>query len=309
MVIDIGSNTVKHSVYRVSPDGTPEKTGGDSVTVRLLQYIEDGELTADGMNRLCEVLEGFRKAALDAETPPIHLLCFATAGFRRLRDPAVVIADLFRRTGITVRLLSGEEEAALSFRGMLLTTSPRPAAGLMLDMGGGSTECILFADGAPLSSRSHPFGALSLYDGFVEGEFPTVEEAAAIRAFVRNRVAPFLTSPAPAAEDGLRHACIVGGTAKAVAALNPETAMPGRIFTVGSFRAQLADYLSGRDLDRMREDYPDRCRVIVPGMLAYDEIFTLSGIDVVQVAEGGLRDGVLWEFLVKERSGMGYPPE
>lgn len=296
-VIDIGSNTVKYSSYRCLPCKAPEKTGCDSETLRLLQYLDGGDLREEGVARLCAVLTEFKSAAASAGVPAAHLLCFATAGFRRLRDPAGAIGEIRRRTGVAVRLLSGEEEAALSFRGMLLTVSPRPVSGLMLDMGGGSTERILFDRGEPLSSVSHPFGALSLYGDFVGGEFPTAAEAEAIRAYVRKIFAPSLPSAAPASPDGEIRAYIVGGTAKAIAALNPDTVMPGRIFTAGSFRALLKTYLSGRNLDGMRTDYPDRYRVIVPGMLAYDEIFSLAGVTVIQVADGGLRDGVLQEFL------------
>ena len=87
---------------------------------------------------------------------------------------------------------------------------------------------------------------------------------------MRHNFVPSLPTTAPVSPDGEIRAYIVGGTAKAIAALNPDTVMPGRLFTAESFRTLLKTYLSGRDLCRMRTDYPDRYRVFVQGMLAYD---------------------------------------
>ena len=323
-VIDVGSNTVKYSSYRVKwgkKGFSQKKCGGRSETVRLIHYIKDGILSEEGLSNLCAVLRTFKESALQDEVPEEHLFCFATAGFRRLASPETVIAEVYRRTGVTIRLLTGQEEAAMSFRGMLLTTSPRTNEGLMLDMGGGSTEILGFRNDEAFSAISHPFGALSLYEDFVKGEFPTAEEAEQIRRFVRETVQGSCEfQERIVASDGSVHGYIVGGTAKAIGAMNvarnadksinaenpetpPEQKKKSRpILSFAAFKDQLNAYLTGEEgeRERIREAYPDRYRVITPGMLAYVEIFTLAGVETVHIADGGLRDGYLYEYLKEQ---------
>ncbi len=292
-VIDIGSNTGKYTIF--SKEGKPLRAR--SATLQLLRYLEDGRFSREGIDLLCGALTAFC-ADIRALCPTAPIAAVATAVFRRLRDPQSAAREVRERTGVSVRVLSGEEEAALSFRGAIASMNPPPREGIVLDMGGGSTEVILFAGETVKLARSLPFGALSLTRDFVCGEFPTAAEAEEIRARAGGA---FDEIPAP--EVGLP-LLPVGGTAKAVAFLNRASASESgaRALTLPAFRAQLSAYLAGRDLEEMRARFPDRYRVLLPGMLVYDEAAARFGAASLLVPEGGLREGVAAAVLAGDRS-------
>lgn len=290
MIIDIGSNTVKYSIF----DGTPTRAAHRSETVGFIHYISDGVVSEAGLSALCETLGRFLADAEKMQIPQNNRLAFATASFRRLRDPAAVIDEVKRRVGLSVELISGEEEAILSLRGMLSLADPTPEKGILLDMGGGSTETTLFEGGKRLFCHSNPFGSLSLRERFVQGEYPTPTEADAIRRFVGRTVLP-PDAPA-AASDGRVHCYMVGGSAKAIGTLL--AVRQGRAFSpdgvpvpVEDYRVQLADYIAGNDLAEMKKRYPDRYRVLIPGLVACDEIWRAVDAAVIHISDGGMREG------------------
>ena len=299
-VIDIGSNTVKYSAYKLFPDGRYEKSAHRSETVRFIHYVRDGIVSEEGITALCATLGRFQSEADELRVPRKNRFVFATASFRRLRDPAAVIDEVERRVGLRIDLISGEDEAELSFRGMLSTLDPCPSCGVMLDMGGGSTEVTGFQSKASGVARefsvSNPFGSLSLQEQFVAGEYPTPAEAEALRAFVRATVSLPEKRYLDTDGDKTVHCFAVGGSAKAICTLLG--IREGFEFTPGPtpipaalFRRQIADYLAGNDLAEMKARYPERYRVLIPALLAYDEIWQMVGADFIHVPDGGMRDG------------------
>ena len=92
------------------------------------------------------------------------------------------IRDSQRDTGLSVDVLSGAEEARLSYLGAVSPTGPN--SGLLIDLGGGSTELVHYREGQILSSCSLPLGSLSLFSQYVAHLHPTGKERKAIRAHI-----------------------------------------------------------------------------------------------------------------------------
>lgn len=297
LIIDIGSNTVKYDLFEVRK-GTVHTLGIKSRAVRIINYIVDGCLTPEGYERLCKTLLEYKE---DAQNADATLSCFATASFRRLSDPASTIAELKKRTDIEVRLLSGDEEGAYSFRGMLATLHPLPQQGFMIDMGGGSTELNLFCNKQSLFLYSCPFGALSTKNSVGVDDRMSVSQCMDVKNYVTPLLPPALSTFA----EGGKHAVLVGGTGKACQTLARE--LLGLKQADKLTRAQFSSLLAlvcdptTEIFEKMKLLIPQRYQLMGAGIAAFDAIFDASGCEEVFICSGGIRDGYLDELLQKEK--------
>ena len=287
-VIDIGSNTVKYSLFSVRKETYTIKKRA-SEAVRLIGYIENGKLSEEGLEKLCDVLGAFREEALAAGCVEERIFAFATASLRRIDKPQSVIAALEKRMGLKVVLLSGEEEARCSFLGMLSAAEEPPESGVMLDMGGGSTEIHIFGDSSYTASL--PFGALSLKNSFGVGRDLDADTERALRAYVSGAVPP------EARELGEQRldAYPVGGTARACAKLAKIFLNKDGPLTRAEFSALTALVSQPDDgrYETLRALFPDRFMLLSSGCTAFDELFRALGVGRVVFCTGGIREGYL----------------
>ncbi len=180
-VVDIGSNTVKLVIYRVKGKKI-EKIYSDSVYVRLLNYLEDGKLTEEGILKLEIVLKDFREKV--KEFQPDCTIAFATYVLRIAENRKELLERIVEY--FNVEILSGEEEAYYSALGALLDVKVKK--GLLFDIGGGSLEICEIVDSKPGICKSYHLGALSFKD-YVKNGY--VEDEIGIRRQIRALVNPY----------------------------------------------------------------------------------------------------------------------
>ena len=144
-IIDIGSNTIRLNVYQVEEDGAIHSIFQSKETAGLAGYVrEDGSMSREGLDRAADALLRFR-SILDA----LHIenrAVFATASLRNITNSEEAVFQLQERTGLMIRLLSGREEAILDYVGATSGMEEREQ-GMVLDIGGGSTEWVCFSQG------------------------------------------------------------------------------------------------------------------------------------------------------------------
>ena len=133
-IIDIGSNTIRMAVYQIEGD-TFTMLMKRKHTAGLAGCLADGRLTREGVDLTVRILGGFVDFIDALGIGRVH--AFATAALRTATNRAAVLAEIERRTGVRIRVLSGAEEAAYAFRGA--AASIPYADGIMADIGGGST--------------------------------------------------------------------------------------------------------------------------------------------------------------------------
>jgi exopolyphosphatase/guanosine-5'-triphosphate,3'-diphosphate pyrophosphatase len=121
-----------------------------------------GALSADAMRRALEALG--RMAQLAAQLGAKRVEAVATSAVRDASNGVEFAARVKRETGLRLRLLSGEEEARLSFQSALAHFDLGAGRAVVMDIGGGSLELTLSADGLIERLLSHPFGAIRLTD-------------------------------------------------------------------------------------------------------------------------------------------------
>ena len=190
--IDIGSNSIRLLVADVPDTGVP----GDLLTVaragepcRLARGLgETGRVEEEMAERAALVAGEFarRARALGA----VNMIVGATAALRRASNGVHVASLVGERTGIPVRILSGEDEARLVYQSVVmgLGSRARRSACIVFDLGGGSTEIV--SGLGPEAGRwvSIPLGAVNLTERFIRSNPVKDEEIAAVEAAVEATV-------------------------------------------------------------------------------------------------------------------------
>lgn len=201
-VISLGTNTIRLLVVRDFGAGRVEQIEHRQIGTRLGEGLRDGgPFLPAAMDRTLEAVVAFARVARAFEA---EVSCIATSAMRRASDAADFSARVRAASGAPLEILSGEEEAAASFRGATFGVAAAGSATAVLDIGGGSTECAVGIDGVVMSARSIEIGSVRVGERFpaLLGGSPGPRARLAARAArdaVRAALAP-LVALAPVAE-------------------------------------------------------------------------------------------------------------
>ncbi|MCP8712903.1 Ppx/GppA phosphatase family protein [Streptomyces sp. AC04842] len=187
-VLDVGSNTVHLLVVDAHPGARPLPAHSHKTELRLAQLLDDeGSIGPDGIDRLVAVVHDALQAAEDKGVE--ELLPFATSAVRDARNADDVLARVREETGVELQVLSGEEEAKLTFLAARRWFGWSSGKLLVIDIGGGSLEIAYGLDEEPDAAVSLPLGAGRLTAGWLPGDPPEAEEVRALRRHVRTEIA------------------------------------------------------------------------------------------------------------------------
>ncbi|MFI8204691.1 Ppx/GppA family phosphatase [Streptomyces sp. NPDC085937] len=187
-VLDVGSNTVHLLVVDAHPGARPLPAHSHKVELRLAQLLDDdGSIGPDGIDRLVSVVHEALQAAEDKGVEEI--VPFATSAVRDARNADDVLGRVREETGVELRVLSGEEEAKLTFLAARRWFGWSSGKLLVVDIGGGSLEIAYGLDEEPDAAVSLPLGAGRLTAGWLPGDPPRAEDVRALRRHVRTEIA------------------------------------------------------------------------------------------------------------------------
>jgi exopolyphosphatase/guanosine-5'-triphosphate,3'-diphosphate pyrophosphatase len=282
--VDLGTNTTRLLVADVD-DGRLTEVHRETRITRLGQDVDKRRrLLPAPIARVRNALSDYRRLAesLGAE----RTLLVATSAVRDAENGEAFLGEIEWSYGFATRLLSGDEEAQLTRRGV----DPAPGT-LVLDIGGGSTELIVddFHESLELGSVRHT-------ERFLHSDPPTREELRActdaVRALLAERVPEDVRARVTAAIG-------VAGTVTTLAALDLGLAAYDRArvhahrLTRDGARAQL-ERLASLPLAQRRElpaIEPERAPVIVAGAVILVETLDVLGLDAIDVSERDILDG------------------
>ena len=184
--IDIGSNSIRQIVADVSPAGGIRVVDEMKAAPRLGAGVNaTGALSDESMRAAVDALG--RMATLARQLGARQIEAVATSAVRDASNGDAFLETVRRETGLTVRLLDGEGEARLSFLSALAHFELGTGRSAVIDIGGGSLELALAADGLVEHLVSFPFGAIRLTEQFLrDGARP--RDVAALRKAVRSGV-------------------------------------------------------------------------------------------------------------------------
>ncbi|MER5996229.1 MULTISPECIES: Ppx/GppA phosphatase family protein [Streptomyces] len=187
-VLDVGSNTVHLLVVDAHPGACPLPAHSHKVDLRLAQLLGDGgAIGPEGVDRLVAVVHEALRAAEDKGVE--ELLPFATSAVRDADNADDVLARVREETGVELQVLSGAEEARLTFLAARRWFGWSAGRLLVIDIGGGSLEIAYGMDEEPDAAVSLPLGAGRLTAARLPGDPPESDDVRALRRHVRTEIA------------------------------------------------------------------------------------------------------------------------
>ena len=301
-IVDVGSNTVRMNVYDVN-DGKLKVLFSKKETVGLASYVRGQYMSGAGVERVIQVLTEFRAVLENLNIHEMHV--FATAALRNVKNSQEAVEEINRRTGIQVQVISGREEAELDFMGAAIESNIKK--GLLVDIGGGSTELVAYKDGGIISAVSIPKGSLNSYNKYVKGILPTKEERKAIK---KDFVAKLDGLRAFEGSNKYKLICGVGGTVRAALKLDKlffgeslaEDILPvahiGYIIKAMEQKDNREKFLKNMSL--LLDVVPDRIRTIMPGMIILYAVAKRFKCDAIMVTKTGVREGFMYNYVLAE---------
>lgn len=296
-VIDLGSNTVRMSVYDLADDSFRLILSKKEL-VGLIGYSEKGMLSSEGMVRVTAAMKEMKETASAVGIESLR--CFATAGVRSIKNAEELLEKVLQETGIAIQVISGEEESRLDFLG---AWHPQGISeGLVMDMGGGSTEIVRYKNMKIENAVSLSFGSLSLYRRFVSKILPNKEERNELSEFIQKQL-----SPIEWLADSAEHIILIGGTARAVARLHQhfhkteEQNLQGYAFPAEDI-VKLLQYFKENKKDFIRSTLkvaPERIHTVLPGLMTFYEILELTGCKTISLSRTGVREGYLQQYATQ----------
>ncbi|MBO8202657.1 Ppx/GppA family phosphatase [Streptomyces smyrnaeus] len=187
-VLDVGSNTVHLLVVDAHPGARPLPAYSHKTTLRLAELLEeDGSISAEGVDRICVTLAEALQISEDKGVEA--LLPFATSAVREAANAEHVLHRIATETGVKLEVLSGADEARLTFLAVRRWFGWSAGRLLVLDIGGGSLEIAYGLDEDPDAAVSLPLGAGRLTSGWLPGDPPDPADVRALRRHVRAEIA------------------------------------------------------------------------------------------------------------------------
>jgi exopolyphosphatase / guanosine-5'-triphosphate,3'-diphosphate pyrophosphatase len=187
-VLDVGSNTVHLLVVDAYPGARPMPAFSHKTELRLADHLEDGiRLSGKGEESLLSVVEEALRIAEDKGVT--NVISFATSAVRDAENGEQVLDRIRERTGAHINVLTGEEEARLTFLAARRWFGWSSGRLLVIDIGGGSLEVASGIDEEPDALVSLPLGAGRLTRDWITADPPTRDEVRRLRRHVRAEIA------------------------------------------------------------------------------------------------------------------------
>ncbi|GAA1503345.1 exopolyphosphatase/guanosine-5'-triphosphate,3'-diphosphate pyrophosphatase [Agromyces terreus] len=179
-VLDVGSNTVHLIVVDAHAGARPIPAASHKSVLRLMRYLEpDGSIGAAGVDAILAAVSGASTAAREAGID--ELLAFATSAIREAANGEAVLARVADETGVELQVLSGDDEARLTFLAVRRWYGWSADRILLFDIGGGSLEIANGIDEFPDVARSLPLGAGRSTIAFLPDDPPAPEDVQRLR--------------------------------------------------------------------------------------------------------------------------------
>ncbi len=288
-IVDIGSNTIRCNVYHINDQF--HKLFSKKHTAGLASYVENKELTPKGVKKLMSILESI--ILMTDQVDLTKLYVFATASLRKVNNSEEIIKAVKKRFNIDIDLLPVEKEASLGFLGI----SPliNSYDGITCDIGGGSSEVVIFEDLKEKEIFTLDEGSLSMYKQFVEKVVPTKKETAKMKSYLKKKIKTNKKAPK------YKQLVGIGGTMRAARNVineiyNVPVNTPFKVDTA----KELLNRFSAQERDVVQmvlKVSPARIHTFAPGLTILLEISKYFSVKEVLVVDNGLREGYLLHKL------------
>lgn len=300
-VLDIGSNTVHLLIVDVQLGGRPVPQRSHKLTLRLMRYIDaHGTINDEGIAALLSAIG--ECAAIARGEQLDDFVVMATSALREAKNGDEVIARIEREAAVTLDILSGADEARLTFLAVRRWFGWSAGRILLLDIGGGSLEVAIGGEEEPDIALSVPLGAGRATVGFFHSDPPSMADQRALRLYSKGVLDDAVAQVKPFGRPD--HVIGSSKTIRSLARLAGNM-LPG----VGDgdravlTRKQLDDWVPrlAKMESGSRTALPgvttDRTFQIVAGGIVLSEAMRAFGVKELDVSPWALREGRLLQML------------
>ena len=297
-IIDIGSNTIRLSVYKVE-QGEIETMFNKRHVAGLAGYVDDdNNLSEKGIQKAIDVMNSFRKIINNIQVKGVFP--FATASLRNIDNSEYALERIKKESGFDIQLLSGVEEARYDYRGAIRFV--KQETGMLVDIGGGSTELVFFKDNMIISALSLPVGSLNMYNKHVTNLLPTEKDGEAIEKAVKKELDKIGLM---VNKEISNHIVGVGGSIRASNKLNNymnDLPKDNRTFEVKQFKKLINSFKdeNKKNLQKILQVVPERIHTLLPGMYVLKAVCNYYDSQDIVISEHGVREGYLYYILGEE---------
>ncbi|MCW2792278.1 MAG: Ppx/GppA phosphatase [Nocardioides sp.] len=300
-VLDIGSNTGHLLVVDAHGGAAPLPAYSYKEPLRLAEHLDDaGAVSQTGIDALTAFTAQALVVAEDKGCE--EMLGFATSAVRDAVNSDAVLEHVRERTGVTIEVLSGEDEARLTFLAVRRWFGWSAGRLAVFDIGGGSLEIAGGADESPDVAWSLPLGAARLARQYFDGERPDDEAIRRVRKEIRAEIARdagnLLRAGTPhraaATSKTFRSLARICG-----AAPSGDGPLVPRSLTLAVLREWIPKLVAipPSELADLPGVSPSRTHQIVPGALVAEACMDIFDLTELEICPWALREGVILERI------------
>ncbi|WP_419996780.1 Ppx/GppA family phosphatase [Streptomyces boninensis] len=300
-VLDVGSNTVHLLVVDAHPGARPLPAYSHKAELKLAELLDDeGAIGDDGVGKLIETARLAMEIAEDKGAEDV--LAFATSAVREAANADDVLTRVAAATGVQLRVLTGEEEARLTFLAARRWFGWSAGKLLVLDIGGGSLEIAYGIDEDPDKAVSLPLGAGRLTTAWLPGDPPDPDDVRALRRYARAEIARIVgefsrfgdPDHIVATSKTFKQLARIAGAARSGEGLYVHRTLGRKALEewVPKLAAMPADERA--ELPGVSEG---RARQLLAGALVAEGAMDLFGVDELEVCPWALREGIILRRL------------
>lgn len=300
-VLDVGSNTVHLLVVDAHRGGHPTPIYKHKTYLRLAECLNKaGALTKVGERSLVHAVADAKDIAQDQGCEQV--VSFATSAVRDATNSTEVLNQVRKKTDVELRVLSGDDEARLTFLAVRRWFGWSAGQLLCIDIGGGSLELGAGLDEMPSVASSVPLGAGRLTRDWLTGDPARSSEIKALREYVDDTIAsvarPFLAADRPdrmvATSKTFRSLARLTGAAPSAEGLR----VP-RELTIAGLRQLIGfvSHMSSKDLANLEGVSPERAHQLLAGAIVAESAMRHLDVPAVEICPWALREGVILRRL------------
>ena len=296
-VLDVGSNTVHLQVVDAHPGARPSPATNQKVELRLHEYLnKEGEITAEGVALLEESIADAISHAKEFQTEEI--LAFATSAIRDAKNGKDILDQINKKFEIDLQVLSGDDEAQMTFLAVRRWLGWSSGRLLVLDIGGGSLEIAVGDDERAEATISLPLGASRLTREYLDSDPHTSKEIKTLETFVYDAIKQSL--PEDISKHIADHFVATSKTFRTLARLGEHWFEDNPKYLKINSLTKMIPKLQEMS-NKQRAELPgvsqSRARQIVAGAIVARTVMERLHINELEICPWALREGIVLRWL------------
>ncbi|NCC01468.1 MAG: HD domain-containing protein [Clostridia bacterium] len=301
--IDVGSSEVAMKIYQISKaTGVQELEYVRSIIELGADTYNTGSIAYDTTSELCGVIKGFTEKLKEYKIQ--NYLAYASSAMREAVNRDLVLDQIRLQTGLNVEVIGNAQQRFLtlqSLAGMMPQFDSLTKEGVaVIDLSSGSLQVSLFEDGYLQNTQNLKLGSLRVREILADIEQQTTSFVNVMEDYIGNELRTF--ERLVIKENKVKHVIVIGEEIATI--LNSVNASKNReSFTAAQFEKFYFKLMRSRE-DELSKKYNvpyETATVLKPSMIIFKNLVEMLGAEVVWASNVGLCDGILADYISRER--------